>query len=572
MDILGIKGDTDLQQLQRSPQVMRALFRRRAKMLRPDRVPEDAKRMAALVNAYTFLTGNEQGKVNYYLGNKPSIDAQLGIVREGHDVFGSYDPEHQSLDHLLMKGEAEGAFGAAEALGTQRTFSDFTRVYKEQTGMEARGVGDEKELPTVAPPQPGEKLRPQKGKDITFLLKLSFEEGAHGCKKEISYERQKRCAMCRGSGRAGVVHSRCPQCHGRGQTKMRSGTYDMSAMCDFCMGHGKVPPRLCGACKGHCTIPSTETYTVSVPSASASMTELWVQRRGHDGKRGGVGGNLVVTLMISEHRIFHTRGLDLHAVLPIPLTVALLGGFVTAPSLDGPQRVHIRPMTASGDIYTIAGQGISDRLAGGKRHTAEEEEVGSTADANADASSAAMARGDLKIHTVVVVPSAERLSARQMAAMEELKAIEDRELAALRAAAEAEAEESGGVAEDAFAAAENATRRPPRTYEGEAVPVGASPSTTAAADKKEAPVAGEGNGIPLLRRKPVPRQPVEPAKGENEEDEGAIRRRSSPFFSPKRAPTAAESAAVPAPSLDELAALKDKHRAWLPVTRALGDH
>lgn len=399
MQMLGIKGASELEQLQRSPQLMRAAFRQRAKLLRPGKVVGDDLKMQKLINAYTFLK-NDNNKIQYLSHNQSSIDHRLGILREGHTVFGNHDPEHQSLDHLLMKGEAAGD-AATESLGTHRTFSDFTKVYSEQSGVESRSAEDGKELPSAAPPRPGEILKPTPGKDIAFLLKLSFEEAAHGCLKCITYERQKRCLLCRGSGRAGVVHTRCPQCHGRGSTKMQSGTYALNEMCDYCMGHGKVPPRLCSACKGHCIVPSTDTYSVSVPSASTNMTEMWIRNKGHDGLRGGRAGNLIVTLMVSEHRLFHTIGLDLHTVLPVPLSVALLGGYVPVPSLRGSQQLRIQPLAASGDIYTIENEGITDHLKTNKEGSPS--------------------KGHLKFHLVVVVPSADRLTGRQRSAMEALQ-------------------------------------------------------------------------------------------------------------------------------------------------------
>eukprot|EP00744_Colponema_vietnamica_P029877 GILI01046227.1.p1 GENE.GILI01046227.1~~GILI01046227.1.p1 ORF type:complete len:241 (+),score=32.68 GILI01046227.1:104-724(+) len=175
-------------------------------------------------------------------------------------------------------------------------------------------------------------------------------------------------------------------------------------MCDYCMGHGKVPPRLCSACKGHCVVPSTDTYTVSVPSASTSMTEMWIQNKGHDGMRGGKAGQLIVTLMVSEHRLFHTLGLDLHTVLPVTLSTSLLGGYVPVPSLSGTKQVRIQPLANSGDIYTVPNEGITDHL----KPTAE-----GTPD-----------KGHLKFHIVVVVPSGDRLTVRQRTAMEILKEAE----------------------------------------------------------------------------------------------------------------------------------------------------
>lgn len=422
-DILGIKGG-DLTSLQRSPKVLRAYFKRQAMRLDPSN-GDDKARLDKLVEAYKLIK-DSRSNLQYLDHDNPSIDMRLGVLNEGARVHGTNDPHHMdNLEQLLARnasaaigdvsGQVPGLTGASLSSSYADTsFGDFASAAGavgaafDENGVSGRagkvGLGDSSHNPL---PRPGEVLVPKDGTHVSFLLKLSFDEAVHGCVKAVRYKKYKKCAGCWGSGRNGVRHSRCPQCMGRGSTRFPSGTYIAEQMCGYCSGHGKVPPGLCAVCKGNCLCQVEEVHTVMVPAGSRSSTVLRVNGKGHDGKRGGRAGQLLVTLLVSEHRLFHAVGCDLHCIIPVPLSTALLGGFVKVKTLRGSEQLQLPPGVQSGDVFTMEGLGIQDTIspdADRMREALDDETAKIT--------------GSLKVHVVVVVPDGSKLTGRQHRALD----------------------------------------------------------------------------------------------------------------------------------------------------------
>ncbi|MFN4070002.1 MAG: DnaJ C-terminal domain-containing protein [Thermus caldifontis] len=76
---------------------------------------------------------------------------------------------------------------------------------------------------------------------------------------------------------------------------------------------------------------------------------------------GGPGeppGDLLLTVRLLPHPVFRLEGQDLHATLDVPAPVAVVGGKVRAPTLEGPVEVTIPPKTQAGKRLRLKGKGF----------------------------------------------------------------------------------------------------------------------------------------------------------------------------------------------------------------------
>ena len=82
-----------------------------------------------------------------------------------------------------------------------------------------------------------------RGRDIRTRVKLTLEEMAAGCTKEVVIEHNRPCTACNGEGTQNKDDIKtCPTCNGRGQVEQRMrGLFGISisyATCPHCNGTG----------------------------------------------------------------------------------------------------------------------------------------------------------------------------------------------------------------------------------------------------------------------------------------------------------------------------------------------
>ena len=76
--------------------------------------------------------------------------------------------------------------------------------------------------------------------------------------------------------------------------------------------------------------------------------------------RGGNPGDLYVILSVEEHGIFQREGANLFCRVPIPMTIAALGGKIEVPTIDGAtSEVSIEAGTQTGHRTRVKQKGMS---------------------------------------------------------------------------------------------------------------------------------------------------------------------------------------------------------------------
>ena len=76
-------------------------------------------------------------------------------------------------------------------------------------------------------------------------------------------------------------------------------------------------------------------------------------------------GDVVVIVEEKEDELFERRGRDLFLRIPIPFSVAALGGEVKVPTLDGKVKLKVPSGTQTGKLFKLRGKGLPALGGGG---------------------------------------------------------------------------------------------------------------------------------------------------------------------------------------------------------------
>ena len=161
-DVLGVSRDA-------SPEEIKKAFRKLAFQYHPDRNSDDGAeaKFKEINEAYEVLSDQDK--------------------RAAYDRYG-----HGGMGDMFGRGFEDINFGG---------FGDiFEAFFGGSTTSTRRG--------------------PRNGRDLRYNIKITFEEAALGCEKEIEIKRTELCDTCSGTGsRPGVKPTRCPNCEGSGQIR-----------------------------------------------------------------------------------------------------------------------------------------------------------------------------------------------------------------------------------------------------------------------------------------------------------------------------------------------------------------
>ena len=212
---------------------------------------------------------------------------------------------------------------------------------------------------------------PMQGEDLRYSLTITFEEAAFGCKKEISYRREEKCATCGGSGaKPGTSKKTCTRCNGTGQIRVQQntmlGTMQSVHPCDVCGGTGKIIEQPCETCRGKGRVSNAMKVVVTIPAGIDDGQSIRLGGKGEAGYNGGPDGDLLVTIRVKSSKQFVRDGYNLYTNLTIPVTTAVLGGEVTVPTLSGELKYNIPEGTQSGTTFRMREQGIQKLRLPGK--------------------------------------------------------------------------------------------------------------------------------------------------------------------------------------------------------------
>ncbi|HEV8131206.1 MAG TPA: molecular chaperone DnaJ [Acidobacteriota bacterium] len=305
-EILGVSRDASQQEIKRA-------YRRLAQQHHPDKNPGDSsaeEKFKQAAEAYTVLS---------------DPDKRARYDRFGHagtQGFTGFDPE---------------------------IFSDFSDILGDFFGF-----GD-----LFGSPRGGRRNYAQRGADLRYDLKISFEEAAFGVKTKIQIPRHQTCEACQGSGaEPGTGLTQCPSCKGAGQVRYQQGFFSISRTCSQCRGTGKILRNPCRACQGTGRVRKEKVLEIKIPAGVEDGSRLRISGEGEAGTNGGPSGDLYVVLHVEEHSFFERQENNIYCEVPIGFAQAALGAEISIPTLDGEERLQIPEGTQTGTTFRLRGKGI----------------------------------------------------------------------------------------------------------------------------------------------------------------------------------------------------------------------
>jgi molecular chaperone DnaJ len=207
---------------------------------------------------------------------------------------------------------------------------------------------------------------PRRGSDLRYDLEITLEQAYRGAEVDITAPSTATCDTCEGSGaKPGTKPTTCGTCGGVGRVRQANGFFQVERTCPRCGGAGQVIAEPCATCHGAGQVRKTRTLSLKVPAGVDDGSRIRLSGEGDAGQRGGPRGDLYVFLSVRPHELFERDNLDLLVTVPVPMTVAALGGEIDAPCLtseacDGNCKaaVQVPAGAQTGKTVRIKGKGM----------------------------------------------------------------------------------------------------------------------------------------------------------------------------------------------------------------------
>lgn len=315
-DILGVSRNADEAELKKA-------YRKLAVKYHPDKNPGDKQaeeNFKEAAEAYEILS-NPEKRARY--------------DRFGHQGVGGASgggPGHMSMDDIFSQfgdifgGGAFGGFGFGQGGGGRQV---------------------------------------HKGTNLRIKVKLTLEEIANGVEKKIKVNKFVSCKVCAGTGaEKGSSYHTCSTCKGSGRvnrvTNTILGQMQTVSTCPACEGEGKTIASKCKSCHGDGIVRDEEVITLQIPAGVGEGMQLNVAGKGNAAPRGGIPGDLLVSIEELEHPELKRDGNNLYYNCYINFADAALGTSIEIPTLEGKAKFKIDAGTQSGKVFRLRGKGLPE--------------------------------------------------------------------------------------------------------------------------------------------------------------------------------------------------------------------
>ena len=273
-------------------------------------------------------------------------EAKFKEINEAYEVLKD-DQKRAAYDRFGHAAfEDGGAGGGASGFDFGSGFADIFDEMFGDFGGARRGGG---------------RRSSSRGGDLRYNLEISLEDAFGGQQVDIHVPSTTLCGACDGTGAEdGAQPTTCPTCQGVGKVRAQQGFFTIERTCPTCHGQGQVIENPCRECGGTGRVRKEKKLSVNVPPGVDDGTRIRLAGEGEAGLRGGPAGDLYIFLTISDHAFFQRDNADIYCRVPIPMTIASLGGAIEVPAIDGSRaKVNIPEGTQSGQQFRLRGKGMS---------------------------------------------------------------------------------------------------------------------------------------------------------------------------------------------------------------------
>ena len=305
---------------------MKAAYRRLARQYHPDANPNDPLaegRFKQIGEAYSVLSDPQK---------RQAYDQSLGFQQNRSKTpYTTPDPSKQTQSPKANTREANSSKtppsnGKAPKpksttpppnpkvdANTAGFKEMFDTLFRKPEGAPA----DPAPPPKSAAPAPPPHVR---GDDITVDVLITKEEAEHGVIRTVSVNHVEPCKRCSSTGRVNGVP--CPVCHGDRQ---------------------------------HSSIRKID---VKIPAGVKGGSKIRIAKEGGRSNNGGEPGDLFLLVRIEADATLKIDGMSVSCDISLSVLDAVLGTDVEVPTLHGKINMVIPPLTSSGKVFKLSGQGV----------------------------------------------------------------------------------------------------------------------------------------------------------------------------------------------------------------------
>jgi len=300
--------------------------------------------------------------VNGSDAEKKTAEENFKEAAEAYSILSDPDKRAKYDQFGFAADQMGGGAGGFDFGGMD--INDFLRnIFGGGFGFDFGGFGSGSGFGGFGGSSSGQEHRVLRGRDIRTSVKLTLEEIASGCEKEISLERARPCPDCGGKGARNESDIKtCPTCGGQGrvrqQTRSLFGVGYTIGTCPQCQGEGKIVTNPCRRCNGTGLERRREMVRVRIPAGVENGMQITISGEGHAAPHGGVNGDLLVVINEVAHPQLQRDGNNLFYTRTISVMDAMLGCEVSIPCLDGSYKVKVEPGTQSGTVVKLRGKGL----------------------------------------------------------------------------------------------------------------------------------------------------------------------------------------------------------------------
>ena len=310
-EVIGVAKNASQDEIKKS-------YRKLALKYHPDKNPDNKeaeKKFKEAAQAYAVLSDNNK--------------------RARYDQFG-----HAGVG--MGDGPGQGGFsGGGVHMSMDDIFSQFGDIFGGSPFESIFGGGSSSQRGRAT------------GSDIRIKLKLSFEEIARGIEKKIKL---KRSILAEG-----VELVNCPTCNGQGQVSTVQNTIlgqmRSASICPHCEGVGKRIGKRPSNSGPDGMVKKEETIKIKIPAGVEEGNYMTMSGQGNQNV-SGTSGDLIIVFEEKDHQFFVRDGENVILELLISFPVAVLGGKIEIPTLDGKVGLKIPKGIQSGQILRLKGKGF----------------------------------------------------------------------------------------------------------------------------------------------------------------------------------------------------------------------
>lgn len=280
-----------------------------------------------------------------------SAEEKFKEAAEAYEVLSDENKRarYDRYGHAGMGGAAAGG-GFGGGMSMDDIFSQFGDIFGGHFGGFG-GFGG------------GGGRRVNRGSDLRVKVKLNLKEILTGVDKKIKVKKYVQCTHCHGNGSEnGTSLTTCTTCNGSGVvTRVANtilGQMQTRTTCPTCNGDGKIISKKCAFCNGEGIVRDEEVITIRIPAGVAEGMQLSMQGKGNAARRGGVNGDLLILVEEEQNQELIRDENDLIYNLFINFPMAVLGGSVEVPTVDGMAKVKIEPGTQPGKVLRLRNKGL----------------------------------------------------------------------------------------------------------------------------------------------------------------------------------------------------------------------